>query len=570
MILFFEGRGYLNSKEIFGYVGEAMSEKSKKLGDTADDAEGLRYRENIGDTDATSSVRPREDFHPGDVPTKPGIYIFRDRFSKVIYVGKAANLRKRVSSYFQPSRRATADPKLRSLINSIAFYETHPVRSESESLLFESKMIKEYAPRYNVLLRDDKRFLLVKINLNEKFPVLKLARLRKNDGHTYFGPFPKGGALKRTVDFLVRKFGLRVCSSSIPGERDRKHCLAGTVRDCCEPCVGKSNYEDYRSRVDALVKVIDGAVAEVVGEIRSLMENEVERRRFEKAAECRDMIENIESIFGKRERNFRYARIPENGRAAEGMYELSRVLGLPEPPSAIEAFDISNISGSLAVASMVRFTDGRPDTAKYRRFRIRGVGKCSMLNVEGNKDSVRDKVVPDYPLGRGGDDFAMMEEAVFRRYSRVSREFPDGMPDLIVIDGGKGQLNAAVKALKRSGAALTPIIGLAKRNEEIFIPGRQLPIKLDLRNAAVNLLRAVRDEAHRFAVAYHRKLRNSRIEESILDQIPGIGSERKRKLLAAFGSVAALKKAGKEEIVDKVPGIGAKFATAVAEYLANT
>ena len=162
-----------------------------------------RYRENR-DPVAEGFVRAREDFHPGDISTKPGIYIFRDRFSKVIYVGKASNLRKRVSSYFQPSRQTTADPKSRSLINSIAFYETHPVKTESESLLFESRMIKEYAPKYKVLLRDDKRYLLVKINFSEKFPVLKLARLRKNDGHSYYGPFPKGGALKRTVDFLVR------------------------------------------------------------------------------------------------------------------------------------------------------------------------------------------------------------------------------------------------------------------------------------------------------------------------------------------------------------------------------
>jgi len=232
-------------------------DKSKKKDGAKPDGE-LRYREN---RDAPA-MRAKEDFHPGDVPARPGIYIFRDRFSKVIYVGKAANLRKRVSSYFQPSRQLTADPKLRSLINSIAFYETHPVKTDSESLLFESKMIKEYAPRYNVLLRDDKRFLLVKINLSEKFPVLKMARLRKNDGHTYFGPFPKGGALKRTVEFLVRKFGLRICGSAVPGERERKHCLAGTVKDCCEPCVGKATEENYKSRIEKLTRIINGDVRE--------------------------------------------------------------------------------------------------------------------------------------------------------------------------------------------------------------------------------------------------------------------------------------------------------------------
>ncbi|MCK5845320.1 MAG: GIY-YIG nuclease family protein, partial [Victivallales bacterium] len=436
-----------------------MDESRKK--DGVEPSGELRYPEN---RDAPA-MRSRDDFHPGDVPATPGIYIFRDRFSKVIYVGKAANLRKRVSSYFQPSRQLTADPKLRSLINSIAFYETHAVKTDSESLLYESKMIKEYAPRYNVLLRDDKRFLLVKINLSEKFPALKMARLRKNDGHTYFGPFPKGGALKRTVEFLVRKFGLRICSSAVPGERDRKHCLAGIVKDCCEPCVGKATEEDYKSRIEKLTHIINGDVREIVSEIRELMAEAGELRRFEKAAVYRDVIENIETIFGKKNRTFRYARIPEEKNTEDALEALKEVLGLAEPPRVIEAFDISNISGSLAVASMVRFTNGRPDTAKYRRFRIRGETgkgegerrreastfneeegeeedkKCSILNdqfsifnederrknsilnmeQDENKGSEKSKnVVEDYPLGRGGVVFAMMKEAVFRRYSRLS------------------------------------------------------------------------------------------------------------------------------------------------------
>jgi excinuclease ABC subunit C len=459
-------------------------------------------------------------------------------------------------------------------------------------------MIKEYAPKYNVLLRDDKRYLLVKINFSEKFPVLKLARLRKNDGYSYYGPFPKGGALKRTVDFLVRKFGLRTCGSAVPGERERKHCMAGTVRDCCEPCVGKTSEKEYKKRVEALAAVIEGDVAEVVREIRGLMAEEAERCRFEKAAEYRDVIENIETIFGKRNRTFRYAKIPKDKNAEAGLESLKNVLGLPEPPMAIEAFDISNISGSLAVAGMVRFTAGLPDTSKYRRFRIRGEennGKKGMKRDDGSnigcQTSNSERRTPDfddstsrfdYPMGRGGDDFAMMEEAVFRRYSRISREIggKDGgdhstvlqadavgqMPDLILIDGGKGQLNAAIKALKRAGIT-APVIGLAKKNEEIFVPGRQLPIRLDLRDPAVNLLRSIRDEAHRFAVAYHRKLRNSRIEESILDQIPGVGPERKRELLRAFGSLGALRKASAERIAAEVPGIGAKSAAKIAEYL---
>ena len=621
----------------------------------------------------------RSDFYPGDIPAKAGVYLFRDRFSRIIYIGKAANLRKRMSSYFQPSRQKTSDPKLRSLIKSIHTYEYYPVKNDSESLILESRLIKEYSPRYNVLMRDDKRFLLVKINTEEQFPSLKLARVRKNDGCRYFGPFPKGGALRRTVDFLVRRHELRVCGSEIPTEKERKHCLARIVKDCCEPCVGKTSRDEYRKRVNSLMEIFDGKVKDVVCEIRTKMAEYVEKKQYEKAAEYRDMADNIEEIFGKRNRSFRFAKLAGAKDANAALFDLQEVLDLPAPPRWIECFDISNIGGSLAVAGMVCFTDGKPDSSKYRRFRIRGedfengepgkrrIGEGEkysisnnqysisrkeehrtsniehrLLNEEGEKkNSVRELKSPshqitkstshkvtkspnvqDYPLGRGGDDFAMMAEAVFRRYRGEGEEFRvrsselrEGggenehrtsnienrilnedlksprhqvtkspspsevtessllevthqiLPDLIMVDGGKGQLSAAIKALKKTGCPFIPVIGLAKKNEEIFIPGKGSAVVLSRHSPALKLLQAIRDETHRFAIAYHRKLRNSRIEESVLDDIPGIGRERKKALLKGFGSLKKLRKATPEDIMKKVPGIGAKFAEIICRNL---
>jgi len=530
----------------------------------------------------------RNSFYPGEIPAKAGVYIFRDRFSKIIYIGKAANLRKRMSSYFQPSRRKTSDPKLRSLIKSIYTYEYYPVKNESESLVLESRLIKEYSPRYNVLMRDDKRFLLVKIDTGEPFPSLLLARVRKNDGCRYFGPFPKSGALRTTVDFLVRRHKLRVCRPEIPTKKDRKHCLTRIVKECCEPCINKTTREKYMERVNSLMEILDGKVKDVVCEIRTKMSECVEKKRYEKAAEFRDMADNIEEIFGNRNRSFRFAKIAGSQNSDAALLDLQTVLDLQKIPKWIECFDVSNIGGSLAVAGMVCFTSGKPDRNKYRRFRIKGERKktTSIFKIEKSSD------IEDYPLGRGGDDFAMIAEAVSRRYKRVieNREYgafitenkketaslkdqtsnhgektgkqikAKNLPDLIIVDGGKGQLNAAIKALKKINCPFIPIIGLAKKNEEIFIPGKATAIILNRHRSALKILQAIRDETHRFAISYHRKLRDARIENSMLDDIPGIGTKRKKALLKGFGSLKKLRKATPEDIIRKVPGIGAKFA----------
>jgi len=474
-------------------------------------------------------------FRPGAVPAQPGVYVYRDRFGNVIYVGKAANLRRRMSQYFQPSRQAKADPKTRSLLNSIATWEYYEVKSEEEALILETRLIKEYAPRYNVLMRDDKRFYLLKINPRENFPRLRLTRLRKDDGALYYGPYPRATALREAVEFLNRHFGLRVCHSDSPDATDYQHCQAGTIRDCSAPCVGKETPEGYRQRLEAVAKVFDGNIAPLVDMLKERMVKASIAMQFEQAAKWRDVIATLEEAFGHRGRSFRFASLP-SASGEEAVKDLQAALQIPGMPKMIEAFDISNIGGTLAVASMVCFVDGRPSRSRYRRFRIRTVDHS--------------------------DDFAMMHEAVTRCYRRrLDEQRP--LPDLIMIDGGKGQLSSAVKALVEVGCPPLPVIGLAKKHEEIFLPGRSEPIVIDHSRPALRLLQAVRDEAHRFAISYHRELRQKRLQESLLDEIPGIGEERKKALLTTFGSVRELRKATAEEIAARVPGLGLKISETI-------
>lgn len=478
-------------------------------------------------------------FYPGDIPPKPGIYIYRDRFGKVIYVGKAKNLRKRMSSYFQASKRKTADPKLRSLINSIDTYEFHVVKTEDESLILESKLIKDYAPKYNVLLRDDKRFQLIKITMQEKWPRVVLTRIKKDDGSLYFGPYPKGGALKSTIEFLNREFGLRICKVVNPGEEDHKHCLSRIVKDCTEPCVNKVTEAEYREQLDHVIDILNGNVKEIVTALKEKMANYAEKHQFEKAAEFRDMIANLEEVYGAKNRSFKFASIP-SAPGDVAVDELQKALGMKKRPTVIEGFDNSHLGGEYTVSSMVCFRDGKPSKKDYRRFRIKDVHQI--------------------------DDYATMQEVIRRHYGRKLR---DNLliPDLILIDGGKGQLHCAIDELEKIGFPPTPIIGLAKRQEEIFIPGRSESIILDKHSPELRLLQAIRDESHRFAISYNRQLRTKKISESILDDIPGIGSKRKIMLIQSFGSVRELRKATAQEISEKVAGIGVNMAQDILSYL---
>ncbi|MGE4300965.1 MAG: helix-hairpin-helix domain-containing protein [Victivallaceae bacterium] len=479
------------------------------------------------------------DFHPSEIPSGPGVYLHRDRFGNVIYVGKAKNLRRRLSQYFQPSHAMREDPRRRSLINSIWSWDYFEVKTEDEALILESRLIKEYAPYYNVLMRDDKRYLLLKLDRRDEFPTLRAARVRKDDGAEYFGPFPHGTALRGTLEFLLAHFGLRACRDAHPSEETRKHCLKRIIRDCLAPCTGCVSREEYLACVDKMLAVLSGDVAELAAEIEEKMTTASAAMRFEKAALLRDVRDNLLSVFGRRNRSFRYASLPTPG-GMEAVESLAKALGLPALPRRIECFDISNILGKLAVASLVTFSDGRPDRARYRRFRIKTVDQS--------------------------DDFAMMREAITRHYSR-KLDNGEPPPELLMVDGGKGQLSSAVEALVELKFPAFPVIGLAKRNEEIFLPGRADPVVLDRHDPGLRLLQSVRDESHRFAITYHRELRQKRLSASLLDDIAGIGPARKNALLSAFGSVRELRKATPEELVKRVPGIGPEFAAKVAAGL---
>lgn len=489
------------------------------------------------------------------VPHKPGVYLMRDRFGTVIYVGKARDLRRRVSQYFQPSRRLGWDLKFNALVEAIHDFDIHTVRSDPEALLLEGKLIKELRPRYNISFRDDKRFLLLKINLQDPIPRFTLTRLQTQDGARYFGPFANSGALRRSLNLTRHRFNLRGCRALNPGEADYRHCLYAHLKVCTAPCIGNVTREQYLMQVMAACDFLDGQCAEMAGQLEIQMKQAAAKLDFEKAAQIRDLIADLKHTTQKTQK---FARLPTSLPAASDpvrdLADLASVLALPAPPEIIEGFDISNISGTFAVASMVRFRRGRPERAAYRRFRMRSV--------------------------TGQDDFACMAEAIRRRYRRLIGElsrardaegsFPPGrppqLPHLILVDGGKGQLNAACRELKALGLHTIPVIGLAKEFEEIYRPGLKDPLRLEPANAALRLLQRVRDESHRFANTYNAQLRLRKISESLLDEFPGIGVQRKAALLKRFGSVHRLRRATLEEIAS-VPGFGVKAAGELKAFL---
>jgi excinuclease ABC subunit C len=501
------------------------------------------------------------------LPHKPGVYLMKDRFGTVIYVGKARELRKRVSQYFHPSRRLGWDLKLNALVEAIEDFDVHVVRHEAEAVLLEGKLIKEFHPRFNVSFRDDKRFLLVKVNVLDPIPRFTLTRLKQDDGARYFGPFASSGALRRTLSLVRRQFNLRGCRPLTPTEADWKHCLHAHLQDCTAPCIGNVTREQYLQQVLAACDFLAGQCKEMQGQLEAEMRKAAAAQEFEKAAQLRDMLADLQRTTQRTEK---FERVPYTLPVAihveNDLAELGRVLGLPAPPQRIEGFDISNISGTFAVSSMVSFKNGRPDRAQYRRFKMKTVV--------------------------GQDDFACMAETIRRRYTRLKNETEGKLPltpalspsararerrdaapgkwsnrpDLVLIDGGKGQLNAACAELEKLGLGNIPVIGLAKEFEEIHRPGQSEPLRLSHDNGALKLLQRVRDESHRFANTYNAQLRLKRISESLLDEFPGIGEQRKAALLKKFGSVHRLRLATVEQIA-AVPGFGGKAAAELKSFL---
>jgi len=537
-----------------------------------------------------------------EVPHKPGVYLMRDRFNRVIYVGKARDLRKRVGSYFLPSKLAQADLKTHAMLEATWNFETHTVRSEAESVLLEGKLIKEYRPRYNVSFRDDKRFLLVRVDLSEEWPRFRLARFKKDDGSRCFGPYAHAGALRQTLNFMRKKFGVLTFGRGSPTDRELKSATYQVpVR------LSEISGEQYRERVLQACEFLEGKSREMIATLEEEMRKAAKKMDFEKAAELRNMIDDLRSTT-RPMRRFTRGSLPSAIDPMADVRALADALQLPQVPRVMECFDISNISTTHVVASMVCFRDGVPDKDNYRRYRVRTVD--------------------------GQDDFASMAEVVRRRYSRVLLEARDAnsdvaefsqenaadalarisrhpdqkpalgnsevsraiplqdpqvtsrdsstqklfgartdesfvavrLPDLIIVDGGKGQLSVACRELQRLGLHDLPIIGLAKEREEIYRPDRALPLQLPMDSGALRLLQRIRDEAHRFANAYHQLLMKKRVGESILDDCPGVSQNRKNLLLRKFGSVNRLRKATADEIAS-TEGIGRKLAEDVHQFL---
>jgi excinuclease ABC subunit C len=493
------------------------------------------------------SQAPRADFQAilRDMPHKPGVYVMRDRLNHVIYVGKAKDLRKRVGSYFMPSRKLSADLKTRALIESAWNLEYHIVRSDAEAVLFEGRLIKEFRPKYNISFRDDKRFLMVRVNLKDVVPRFSLTRFRKEDGARYFGPFADGKAVRATLEAMIKKFGLRSCRPLEPGESDFKHCLDHIIKNCSAPCVGRISREGYLEKVQEACEFLDGQSREMIEQIERDMKSAAEKMDFEKAAQLRNLLNDLKATTRQMVR-FTRKSLPTTVNPQADMAALQTALALPELPQVMECFDISNISSTHIVASMVRFRNGVPDRANYRTYRIKGISHQ--------------------------DDFASMAEVVRRRYGRVLREQTESgppailLPNLIIVDGGKGQLSSACEELKRLGLSNIPIIGLAKEFEEIHRPGRPLPVKLPEDSGALRLLQRIRDEAHRTANGYHSLLLKKRVRESVLDSIPGISSAKKRLLLESFGSVERIKNLPASEIAT-LQGISLALAEKISVAL---
>jgi len=623
----------------------------------------------------TSITLTREEISLGEklenLPTKPGVYQFKDGTGRVLYVGKAASLRNRVRQYFQKGH--PADPRIDAMISKVLDVEVIVTDSEVEALILESNLIKKLKPRYNVNLKDDKSYPYIVVT-NEPYPRVFVTRRIVRDGSKYYGPYTDVRTVRASLKMIRDIFKVRSCNYMIDDEVIRKRkirvCLDYHIRKCDGPCEGLVSQVDYRQMIKEVEQVLRGKVDSLIRSLEQQMEQASRELRFEDAAVLRDKIRNLRvytdrqkvvdieqidrdlfavavegndacgvvfrvregKIIGKRhvyltgvegkpeseiveqfvqryyletddiprevflpievsgaeaielwlkqKRGEKVAVIvPKIGEKAKliamcaanakllleelklqrmktqayiphSVKALQRDLRLAKPPRRIECFDISNIQGSDAVGSMVVFEDGKPKKSDYRRFKIRMVA--------------------------GPDDFASMREVIERRYARLLEEQGE-FPDLIVVDGGKGQLSSAVEVLVRLGlhqpsshalhpGSHIPVIGLAKRLEEVFIPESADPQSIPRTSSGLRLLQQIRDEAHRFAVTYHRTLRKKRTLQTELDLIKGIGRVRAKELLEAFGSVQGVKFATEEQLAEIV---GPKVAAKVKEYFAD-
>lgn len=483
-----------------------------------------------------------------DLPKEPGVYFHKDAKGEIIYVGKAAVLRNRVRQYFQASRNR--DPKTDLLVSEIADTDWQVVDSELEALFLEAEMIRRYMPRYNILLRDDKSMTYVRINFKDKYPHVTFTRRPLDDGADYYGPFLSALALKKALKYLRRAFPYST-HTQVP----KRACLQYHLGLCPGPETGQLDEKIYKANLRRLVRVLQGQRKKLIIELEKEMKDYSKSSEFEKAAIVRNQLYSLKNlgqqvIFSDKE----FQDISKD----HALVELTKLLGLEKPPRRIEGFDISHMSGTDTVASMVVFTNGVSDKGNYRKFKSR---------VAGN------------------DDFAHMRETMTRRFSDKNIK-QWGMPDLLLIDGGKGQLEAALSVLREKDIKL-PAIGLAKKHEEIVVrndwpythlsPEMILKLRgfsresedftlVDIPNNSniVKLLQRIRDESHRFAVSYHSVLKVKRQTSSLLDDIPGIGPLTRKKLLRTFGSMRGIMQARTMEL-EKI--LGERKAAVVKQYI---
>jgi excinuclease ABC subunit C len=606
------------------------------------------------------------------LPVKPGCYLMKDGNGKVIYVGKAINLRNRVRSYFHSG--AQEHPKTRQLVRRIEDIEWIVVGSELEALILEMNLIKKYRPHYNVRLKDDKRYPYIKVHWADPFPKVTVTRQMAQDGSRYFGPYTSVWAVHQTLDVLRRIFPYLTCDREITGQ-DERACLYYDIKLCTAPCIGAINKQEYRQMIEDLGQFLNGRTEPIVTRLQTEMEEAAESLKFERAAAIRDQLIAIENVVERQkvisndyidsdvlamarddgeacvqvffirggkligrdyfllegtedtpdtevmaeflkqfydqastvppqvllpqeveeaqiirqwlsqkrggenveimvphqgQQHDLVAMAAENAvetlnalkaqwemdrhRQEEALAELQQALGLGQPPNKIECYDISNTQGTAAVGSMVVFEQGIPSKKNYRRFNIRSVS--------------------------GPDDFASMEEVLTRRFNRwqAAEEATNGpgkkpdqafarLPDLLIVDGGKGQLSRAVSVLERFDLLdKIPVAGLAKQNEELFVPGRSISILLPRHSQGLYLVQRIRDEAHRFAITAHRNRRAKAGLASRLDAVPGIGPARRKALLNHFGSIEAIQEASAEDLLS-VPGINPQIVEALKAHL---
>jgi len=416
-----------------------------------------------------------------DIPHLPGVYIMRDSAANIIYVGKAKDLKNRISSYFH----SDTNSKAATIINSMRTINYILCSSEREALILERNLIKKIQPHFNAMWKDDKSYPYIKLTSNEDFPRLIMTRKFLNDGALYFGPFPQLTYIKKLMMWLNKVFKIRVCKhffneKILPDINKVKSCLYYHTKLCYGPCMGYISSQKYKEGLKELELFLKGKFKKLENVWQKQMEKESEELNFEKAAEIRDRLYAIQSMGEKVSvTQIELDEINQYISKTNSLLELKQVLKLKQLPNVIECFDISNTSGTNPVASMVQFVNAKPNKNGYRRFKIKTV--------------------------TGINDFAMIHEAVYRRYSSILRK-NEKFPDLVVIDGGKGQLAYAKQAFNELGI-LIPLISLAKQNEEIFLVGKETPLVLERNKLSLRLLQQIRDEAHRFAITFHKKLR---------------------------------------------------------------